>query len=70
MTKETTLKIPAIHCSSCAGTVERHIRVLPGVDAADVDADSKEVHLRFDESRVSLDRIREALDEIGFYAED
>ena len=70
MTKETTLKIPAIHCSSCASTVERHVRVLPGVDAADVDADSKEVHLRFDESRVSLNQIREALDEIGFYAED
>ena len=70
MTKETTLKIPAIHCDSCATTVERHMRVLPGVDTADVDAVSKEVHLRFDETRVSLDRIREALDEIGFYAED
>ena len=70
MTKETTLKVPALHCSSCAGTVERHVKVLPGVEATDVDASSKLVRVTYDESKVSLDRIREALDEIGFYAED
>ncbi len=70
MTKEATLKIPALHCGSCASTVKRHVQVLPGVSETDVDAESKVVRLTFDEPQVSLDRIRETLDEIGFYVED
>ena len=70
MTNEATLKVPSLHCSSCASTVERHVKVLPGVEATDVDASSKVVRVTYDESKVSLDSIREALDEIGFYVED
>ena len=35
-----------------------------------VDSKSKLVNLTYDESKVTLDKIRESLDEIGFFAED
>ncbi len=70
MTTEATLKIPALHCSSCASTVTRTVKVLGGVSDIDVDAETKLVHLTYDESKVSLEQIHEALAEIGFLAEE
>ncbi|MDA1256942.1 MAG: heavy-metal-associated domain-containing protein [Chloroflexi bacterium] len=70
MTTEATLKIPALHCSSCASTVSRRVKALGGVSEITVDTESKLVNLTYDESEVTLDRIRESLDEIGYFAED
>ncbi len=70
MSTETTLKIPAIHCGGCVKTVTRTLEALPSVKVAEADSESKLVRLRFEESAVNLDRIREALDEVGFSADD
>ena len=67
---EATLKIPALHCSGCAATVVRVLEPLPTVEVTRTDLDAKLVHLQFDSSEVSLDRIREALDEVGFSPDD
>ena len=64
MTKQETLKIPALHCGSCVETVTRILTALPSV------AVTKLVHVQFDESEVNLDQIREALEEVGFFPED
>ena len=70
MTKQETLKIPALHCASCANTVVRVLGPLPSVKVTQTDLDSKLVHLQFDESEVSLNQIREALEEVGYFSED
>ena len=70
MSTETTLKIPAIHCGGCVKTVTRTLEALPSVKVTEVDPATKLVQVRFDESAASLDRIREALDEVGFSPED
>ncbi len=70
MTRETTLKIPALHCGGCAKTVTGILDTLPGVEVTDTDPDSKLVQLHFDDSTTSLDQIREALDQVGFSPED
>ena len=70
MSKETTLKIPAIHCGGCVKTVTRTLEALPSVKVTEADPATKLVQVRFDESAASLDRIREALAEVGFFAED
>ena len=69
-TKETTLRIPALHCSSCANTVTRILEALPSVAVPRTDPDAKLVDVRFDESTISLDQIRENLEEVGFFPED
>ena len=70
MTKQETLIIPALHCSSCGDTVKRVLKPLPSVEVTQVDPDTKQVSVQFNESEVSLNQIREALEEVGFYPED
>ncbi len=66
MAIETTLTIPAIHCDSCTKTITQTLQTLPTVAIAEADPETKRVRLNFDESAVTLDQIREALDEVGF----
>ena len=70
MTKHETLKIPALHCENCAKTVARVLGPLPTVKVTETDLEAKLVHLQFDESQVSLNQIRESLEEVGFFPED
>ena len=70
MTKQETLKIPALHCSNCGNTVKRVLNPLPSVEVTEIDAETKQVIVQFDESAVSLDQIREALEEVGYFPED
>ncbi len=70
MAQETTLKVPAIHCGACVNTITRTLEALPTVEITEADTETKLVRVQFDESAVSVDRIREALDEVGFSAEE
>ncbi len=66
MATETTLTIPAIHCDACTKMITQTLQALPTVVIAEADPQTKLVRLNFDESAVTLDQIREALDEVGF----
>ncbi len=70
MSTEATLKIPAIHCSGCVKTVTQTLEALPSVKVTEVDPATKLARVHFEESAVDLDRIREALDEVGFSPDD
>ncbi len=70
MTKQATLKVPAIHCSSCADTISRNLEPIEGVKSVTVDAESKTVELEFEESEVSETQIRGKLEEIGFFPDN
>ena len=70
MNKEATLKIPALHCGSCAKTVTRVLEALPSVEVTQTDPETKRVDVKFNESDVSLHQVREALDEVGFSPDD
>ncbi|MFQ5968517.1 MAG: heavy-metal-associated domain-containing protein [Acidimicrobiia bacterium] len=70
MTQEATLRIPALHCGGCAKTVTRSLEALPGVEVTETDPESKQVQLEFDDSTISLEEIREALDQVGFSPDD
>ena len=70
MASETTLKIPAIHCDACVRTITGTLKELPSVEVAQADTETKLIRIQFDESAVSVDQIREALDEVGFSADD
>ena len=70
MNKEATLRIPALHCGSCAKTVTRILEALPSVEVTQTDPEAKLVDVKFDESAISLEQVREALDEVGFSPDD
>ena len=68
--KEATLRIPALHCGGCAKTVTRILENLPSVEVTKTDNETKLVSVQYDEPVISLDQIRDALDEVGFSADD
>ncbi len=70
MTKQATLKVPAIHCSSCADTIRRTLEPVEGVESVEVDPDSRTVGLKFEESDVTEQQIRGKLEEIGFFPDE
>lgn len=70
MTKQATLNVPAIHCSSCADTIRRTLEPIEGVESVEVDPDSRTVDLKFEESEVSEQQIRGKLEEIGFFPDE
>ena len=70
MAQETTLKVPALHCGSCVKTITGTLEALPSVKVAETNTKTKLVRVQFDESAVSVVQIREALDEVGFSADD
>jgi len=70
MAKSATLKVPALHCGNCANTVTRILEALPSVKVTEADRETKLVSVQYDEPAISLDQIRDALDEVGFSPED
>lgn len=70
MNIEAALTIPALHCGSCVKTVTRILEALPSVEVTHTDPEAKVVDVQFDESAISLDQVREALDEVGFSPDD
>jgi Cu+-exporting ATPase len=64
-----TLRIPAMHCSSCIWLLENLHRLDGGVQCARVDFLKKQVTVRFDERHTTLRRIVELLGKIGYEPE-
>ncbi len=70
MAIQATLKVPAIHCSSCADTIQRTLEPINGVESVEVDPESKTVELKFAESDATENEIRAKLEEIGFFPDE
>jgi len=70
MDNVATFRIPAISCDGCVKTVTRTIEALPSVEVTESNPETKLVRVQFDESSISLDQIREALDQVGFSPEE
>ena len=61
-----TLTAPDISCGHCVASVQQAVSGLEGVSAVTANADTKQVEVTFDSSRVSLAQIESAMDEAGY----
>ncbi len=64
--QETVLSVPDISCQHCVNAINGALKELPGVTMVDTDIPSKTVHLRYDPERVSMEKVEEALDDVGY----
>ncbi|MHB0870888.1 MAG: heavy metal translocating P-type ATPase [Chloroflexota bacterium] len=62
----TTLEITGMTCASCSGRVERALRALPGVDAANVNLATEKATVVFQPSLASMVDFRRAIEEAGY----
>jgi len=61
-----TFYIPHIHCSSCLWLLEQLYKINPAVHYCRVDFLKKQLTIRFDHHKLSLQQLVELLDDIGY----
>ena len=64
--KNTTLNVEGMSCSHCVNAVTKAVTALEGVSGVNVDLEGKKVTVDFEEDKVSLDKIKEAIEEEGY----
>lgn len=64
--KNITLNVEGMSCSHCVNAVTKAVTALAGVGGVNVDLEAKTVTVDFDEAEVSLDSIREAIEDEGY----
>lgn len=66
--EEATLGIEGMSCQHCVGKVEKGLREMAGVFAADVDLEKKQAKVRFDPEKVTVDELAKKVSDVGFRA--
>ena len=61
-----TLSAPDISCDHCKNAIEKAVGAMEGVAEVNVLVQSKQVVVMFDPDRVTLDSIKETMDEEGY----
>lgn len=65
-TMRTVLKIGGMHCAGCVGSIQRCISDIPGVNKVEINLATEKATLEFDQTKVKLDSIEKAIEEIGY----
>ncbi|WMJ90492.1 heavy metal translocating P-type ATPase [Anaerocolumna sp. MB42-C2] len=65
--KTEQLKITGMTCAACAKAVEKAVSKLDGISKASVNFATEKLHLEYEESLVSADMIKTAVDKAGYH---
>jgi P-type Cu+ transporter len=65
---EKTLTIEGMTCASCAQSVEKATKKLPGMQEASVNLATEKLKVNFDENVLSIKEIQDAVEEAGYKA--
>ena len=65
MTKET-IRVEGMTCSHCKTSVEGLLNNLDGVNNAEVNLDQHQVSVTFDDSKVSIEKMKDEIEDIGY----
>lgn len=68
--KKDSLVVEGMSCGHCKNAVEKAVTALAGVVFAEVNLAEKTLTLEFDTDQVTLDKIKEAVDEEGYTVVD
>ena len=63
--KETNLKIEGMHCAGCSTRLEKVLNNLEGVKIAKVSLEEKKATIKYDETKISLENIKESIEDAG-----
>ena len=65
-TKRTAIKIGGMHCAGCVNAIQGYVLDLPGISKIEVNLANEKATLEYDQSRVRLDTIEKAIEEVGY----
>jgi copper chaperone len=66
MMTDKTFRVPDMSCGHCKAAVEGELNKLSGVEHSDADFEKGIVEVRYDESRVSTEQLKGAIEEAGY----
>ena len=64
--ESTSLVAPDISCEHCQHAIEGAVGKLEGANSVKVDIPSKTVDINYDPEKVTLTKIEEVLDDVGY----
>lgn len=64
--KEVTMKVRGMSCGHCVNTIEGNVGELGGVQQVKVNLSDKQVTVSFNEALVTLDQIKETIEDQGY----
>ena len=67
--KEINLNIEGMHCEGCSTRLEKVLNNLEGVERAQVNLGEKKATIKYDETKINIENIKEAIEDAGFKAE-
>lgn len=67
--KEVTLQVRGMSCGHCVNSVKGSVGELNGVQQVNVDLQGGQVMVTYDEASVSLEQIKETIEEQGYEVE-
>ena len=65
----TVLNVPDISCEHCERTITNALNPISGVRTVNVDIQSRQVHVEYDESQVNVDQMKDVLQEEDYPVE-
>jgi len=66
--KKTAFPVTGMHCASCAINIERRLKKLKGVENANVNLATEKATVEYDEGKVALGDMKQAIEGIGYGA--
>lgn len=66
--EKVSLKINGMHCEGCSGRLERILEGQDGVESATVSFNDKSAFVEYNESTITIERIKECILDAGFSA--
>jgi len=64
--KTVTLSVPGMYCEMCPATVSKALKKVNGVEKVAASFETKEAVVTFDDSKASIDKLREATANAGY----
>lgn len=68
--KTDILSIHGMTCAACAQRIEKAMKKLPGIEEVSVNLAGEKLFIKYDDSNVSLDDIKRAVEKIGYEAQE
>jgi len=67
--KNIKLKVSGMHCQSCEMLIKDALEETEGIASASADLKKKTVTVLFNDSKISADKIKKMITELGYNAE-
>ena len=65
-TKTVTLSVPSMTCATCPITVKKALTKVSGVSKTDVNLDSREAKVTFDDAKTDVEALKRATKDAGY----